>query len=102
MRNNLHIKINNDNLAKTSEILRAVAHPLRLKLLRFIDKHNRINVNKIYSKLALEQAVTSQHLRVLRTTDLVNAEREGKYIFYSVNYPKLKGLVENVNNFVNN
>lgn len=67
-------------------LLRAIAHPLRMKLIAYIDKHKEVNVNKIYTVLNLEQSITSQHLKILRTTGYVQTKRNGKYIFYSVNY----------------
>ena len=45
------VNINNERLQESSEILRALAHPLRMKILEFIDKHKTINVNKIYNTL---------------------------------------------------
>jgi len=74
------VDINNEKLQISSEVLRAVAHPLRLKILEFIDQNDMINVNKIYNSLNLEQSITSQHLRILRLAGLVTTERDGKFI----------------------
>ena len=60
------VTFDNDKLEYSSELLRALAHPLRLQILEFIDKHQEINVNKIYNTLNIEQSITSQHLKVLR------------------------------------
>ena len=49
-------------------------------------------VTTIYVKLRIEQSVASQHLAVLRRAKLVNAEREGKKIFYQFNYNNLERL----------
>ena len=77
------------SLLKSSEIMRAIAHPLRMKIMGYIDKNKSVNVNKIYNALGLEQSITSQHLRILRTADLVKTKREGKFIYYSLNYDKI-------------
>jgi len=87
-------------LEESSEILRALAHPLRMKILEFIDNHDSINVNKIYNTLKLEQSITSQHLRILRNAGVVNTEREGKFIHYHINYAKVNGVLKAVNNFL--
>jgi ArsR family transcriptional regulator len=92
--------VENNSLIVSSEILRAVAHPLRLKILEFIDLNPNINVNKIYSSLQLEQSITSQHLRTLRDVGLVNAHREGKYIRYTINYNKIVHIITTVENFL--
>ncbi len=94
------ISINNDKLHESSEILRAVAHPLRMKILEFIDRNEAINVNKIYNTLNLEQSITSQHLRILRMAGLVTTERDGKFIHYSIDYEKLGSSVAAIKNFL--
>lgn len=94
------VNINHEKLEQSSEILRAIAHPLRLKILEFIDQNDLINVNKIYNTLNLEQSITSQHLRILRTAGLVQTERDGKFIHYSIDYDKIKNAVEAVNGFL--
>jgi ArsR family transcriptional regulator len=92
--------VENNSLIVSSEILRAVTHPLRLKILEFINLNPTINVNKIYSSLQLEQSITSQHLRTLRDVGLVNAHREGKYIRYTINYNKIVHIITTVENFL--
>lgn len=94
------VKINSDSLQNSSEILRALAHPLRMQILEFIDKHKTINVNKIYNTLKLEQSITSQHLRILRLAGVVDTHREGKYIHYSINYNKIDHVVSSINGFL--
>ena len=93
-------KVDIDHLQTSSEVLRAVAHPLRMKILEFIDRNEEINVNKIYNTLGLEQSITSQHLRILRQVNLVHTEREGKYIHYSINYDKLRDAVDSIQHFL--
>ncbi len=97
---NKKILIDDDKLELSSEILRAIAHPLRMRILAFIDKHGAINVNKIYNTLQLEQSITSQHLRILRLAGIVETSREGKYILYKVAYNKLGDSIESVRRFI--
>ena len=94
------VSINNQKLQVGSDVLRAIAHPLRMKILEFIDKNKTINVNKIYNTLKLEQSITSQHLKVLRATGLVHTHREGKFIHYTVDYPKLSTAMKAVEGFL--
>jgi len=92
--------VNNKKLEGASSVMRAITHPLRLKLIAFIDQSRRINVNKIYKSLKMEQSVASQHLRILREDNLVKAERNGKLIFYTVNYTKLQAIADGVAKFI--
>ena len=94
------VNINNEKLEHSSEILRALAHPLRMKILEFIDRNDTINVNKIYNTLKLEQSITSQHLRILRLAGLVTTTRDGKFIHYSINYSKINNTVKSIDSFL--
>ena len=94
------ITVDHDNLKQASGIIRALTHPLRMKIMAFIDKNKTINVNKIYNTLKLEQSITSQHLRILRNAGLVVAKRDGKFIYYSVNYKKIDHINKVVKDFV--
>ncbi len=94
------VNINNEKLQESSEILRALAHPLRLKILEFIDRNKTINVNKIYNTMNLEQSITSQHLRILRVTGIVETKRNGKFIHYSIDYSKLANVLKAINAFL--
>lgn len=80
------VRFNHEKLQYSTALMKALAHPLRLKILEFIDKKGVINVNKIYNTLKIEQSVTSQHLKLLRLAGVVNAEKDGKYVHYTINY----------------
>ncbi len=95
-----NVSINGTNLKVSSEILRALCHPLRMKILKFIDANDDINVNKIYNTLELEQSITSQHLRILRNSGIVDTRREGKFIFYHINYQKVGDVVDYIRGFL--
>ena len=91
--------VNQSNLQKASELLRAIAHPVRLAIIKYIAENNTTNVNNIYNTLKLEQSITSQHLRILRVTNLVITQRDGKFIHYSINYALVKQLNKSLDNF---
>lgn len=79
-----------NQLKKAAIVLRAINHKLRVQILKLIHTKEQIIVSDIYSKLRLEQSVTSQHLAILRRAGFVNTERDGKKIYYSVNYQRLQ------------
>ncbi|MBK9563936.1 MAG: helix-turn-helix transcriptional regulator [Saprospiraceae bacterium] len=94
------VTFDNDKLHYSSELMRALAHPLRLKILEFIDQNKSINVNKIYSNLDLEQSITSQHLKILRMSGVVSVEVTGKFHIYYINYDVINKESFAVNKFV--
>lgn len=91
--------IQEEKLEISAEVLRALTHPLRMRILEYIDRNEMINVNRIYSALQLEQSITSQHLRILRQAGLVETERRGKFIHYRLRYGKLSSSIMAVKNF---
>lgn len=84
------------NLKKAALILRAINHKLRQQILKLIDEEGKMTVTDIYVRLRLEQSVASQHLAILRKAGFVKTERDGKFIYYSVNTQRM----EEVNNFI--
>ena len=94
------VNILNEQLQESSELLRALTHPLRMQILEFIDQNDQINVNKIYNTLNLEQSITSQHLRILRNAGIVETKRDGKFIYYSINYVKVGDTIKAINSFL--
>ncbi len=86
------LKVDLLNLKKAALVLRAVNHKLRQQILKQIDEQGRITVTDLYVRLRLEQSVASQHLAILRKAGFVRTERDGKFIYYSVNTKRLQEL----------
>lgn len=79
-----------DQLRASMRILRALAHPLRLNIIRVIHEHDgSANVGEIYETLKIEQSIASQHLRVLRQAALVKTTRDRKFIYYALDYERI-------------
>jgi DNA-binding transcriptional ArsR family regulator len=77
---------------RASLSLRALYHPLRKKLLELIESKGKVTVTELYGKLKIEQSVASQHLAILRRAGVVNTQRDGKKIFYSVNGKRISEI----------
>jgi DNA-binding transcriptional ArsR family regulator len=86
------LKVDLLSVKKASLILRAINHKLRQQILKLIDEQGKITVTEIYVKLRLEQSVASQHLAILRKAGFVKTERDGKFIYYTVNSARLEDL----------
>ncbi|MBC7586874.1 MAG: helix-turn-helix transcriptional regulator [Chitinophagaceae bacterium] len=90
------IKVDYLRTKKAALILRAVNHKLRQQMIKLIDDKKKITVTELYVKLRLEQSVASQHLAILRRAGIVSTERDGKFIYYSVNYARVEEVVKHV------
>jgi DNA-binding transcriptional ArsR family regulator len=88
------LEIETLRLKKAALVFRAINHPLRQQFLQLLHKHQRMDVTSLYVKLRMEQSVTSQHLSILRKAGFVNTKRDGKQVFYSVNYERLADVTD--------
>ncbi len=70
-------------LEGAADLLRALASPHRLAIVRELDGGARC-VHELVDALGVSQPLVSQHLRVLRASHLVRAERRGREIAYSL------------------
>ena len=95
------LKVDLLNVKKASLILRAINHKLRQQILKLIAEQGKITVTELYVKLRLEQSVASQHLAILRKAGFVKTERDGKFIYYSVNTARLDDLNKFVESLLN-
>ena len=90
------VKVDFLHTKKAALILRSINHKLRQQIIKLLDESQKMTVTEIYVKLRLEQSVASQHLAILRRASIVTTIREGKFIYYAVDYNRL----EQINKFV--
>lgn len=70
-------------LEEVAPTLRALAHPMRLRIIDFL-KHGEQPVSKIIEATGKSQALTSHQLGLLRAHGVVKARREGNRVFYRI------------------
>ncbi len=86
------LKVDLLEVKKAALVLRALHHKLRQQILKMIDESGKMTVTELYVKLRLEQSVASQHLAILRKAGFVKTDRDGKFIYYSVNISRMQEL----------
>ncbi len=89
-----------EKLTVSTELMRALAHPLRLRILEFLDQNKNIQVNQIYNTLKIEQSSASQHLRILKNAVVLVADKDGKYMHYTIDYQRVSNAVKAINRFM--
>lgn len=87
-----------ERLSETADLLKVIAHPVRLCILRGLLEQGPCNVTKIQGCLDLPQSTVSQHLGRLRTAGLIVGERNGTEITYRVKNEQLAQLVRELVN----
>jgi ArsR family transcriptional regulator, arsenate/arsenite/antimonite-responsive transcriptional repressor len=72
--------------------LAALAHPVRLRLLRDLGAADSCCVKDLVGRIGLAQSTVSQHLKVLVDADLVNFRTDRQSSRYTVNASALREL----------
>ncbi len=86
------VQLDYADLRKAVLVLRAVNHKLRQRIIDLLEDSDTMTVTDIYIKLRLEQSVASQHLAILRRAGVVLTERQGKFIYYSLDTDRLEQI----------
>ena len=61
-----------------------IAHPLRLRILEYLDVNGSSSVSAITKALGEEQVIISQSLKKMREANLVRTNRRGIFIYYDI------------------
>ena len=76
-------RIDSKKLEKLVGTLKALAHPVRLLIIKTL-LDNECNVSNMEKTVGLSQSGVSQHLRILRLSGIIEPERDGKEICYKI------------------
>lgn len=74
------------------DTLRALADPIRREILSLL-KGGRLSAGEIGQHFPVTAAAISRHLSVLKETDLIRDQREGKFIYYELNTSVLEEIM---------
>lgn len=76
-----------------ADILKQLSNPYRLMVLCCIS-NGELTVGDMNEQIDLSQSALSQHLAKLRESDIVATRRESQTIYYRIANPKIKYLLE--------
>jgi DNA-binding transcriptional ArsR family regulator len=80
---------------KAAEIAKALAHPARIAILKFLSEQKSCICNDIVEQLPLSQSTVSQHLKELKSIGLIKGEIDGPRVCYCIdreNWKKAKNI----------
>lgn len=72
--------------------LRALSDPTRREILNLL-KEKTLSAGEISDKFDISFAAISRHLSVLKEADLIRDERDGKFIYYTINASVLEEIM---------
>jgi DNA-binding transcriptional ArsR family regulator len=83
-------------MKEAAELFKLLSVDKRIEIIELLKKGN-MNVNALAKSLGITQSAISQHLRVLKAAGLVNDERKGYWIHYSLNRSALEKCRQRLN-----
>ncbi len=91
--NKIHLK----KLEKPANIMKVLAHPVRIAIIKILMLHEKMSVTEIFEMLSIQQAAASNHLKLMKTYNLVNSKRAGKNTYYSAEIKTIEILGQEFN-----
>jgi ArsR family transcriptional regulator len=76
-----------------ASVCKGLADPKRLLIINVL-RDGEMSVGDICEALDLPQANVSQHLAIMRERGLVNARKDGQFVFYSLTTMKIVEAVD--------
>lgn len=74
---------NDDQIDQTSKAMKAMSHPLRLKIIAILG-NQEVSVQDIVEQVGTSQSNISQHLAIMREKGVVRTRKDANRVFYRV------------------
>jgi len=83
---------NESDITQAAEAMKAIAHPLRLKILCVLAD-GELSVHDIVEQVGTSQSNISQHLSILRDKQVLNTRKDANRVYYRINDVRIIKLV---------
>ncbi len=87
-------ELSSEQLESAANMLKAIAHPMRIAILSYLEGEQSLTVTEIHEKLGIEQSTTSHHLGILKDKGVLCSKRVGKNTYYSLKHSNLSHIVD--------
>ena len=91
-------RIESDKLLSAVNMLKVIAHPVRLAIVDLLTENKRMTLLEIQETLHLEQAIASQHISLMQDKGVLIAEKVGRNKYISLRFPKMIHIVNCLEN----
>ncbi|ADL50447.1 ArsR/SmtB family transcription factor [Clostridium cellulovorans] len=83
-----------NNYQDEAELLKALAHPVRICIVKGLLEKGECNVSFMTDCLDMPQSTISQHLQKLRTCGILKAKRQGLEVIYSIKDERIAKIIK--------
>jgi DNA-binding transcriptional ArsR family regulator len=87
-------RVDSVKLLSAINMMKVIAHPVRLAILDLLTENKRMTVLEIQEALNLEQAIASQHITLMEDKGVLISEKVSRNKFVSLRFPKMKNIVQ--------
>jgi DNA-binding transcriptional ArsR family regulator len=74
--------------------MKAMAHPLRLKILCIVACRTEVCVQEIVERVGTSQSNISQHLSILRDKGILSFRKHANKVYYRIGDPRILKLID--------
>ncbi|MCJ7449997.1 MAG: metalloregulator ArsR/SmtB family transcription factor [Bacteroidales bacterium] len=85
-----------ESLEKVANMLKAMAHPIRISIVGYLEDGKKRTVTEIHKQLGIEQSTASHHLVILKDRGVLASKRDGKNTWYFLKHQNLKTILNSV------
>lgn len=78
---------------EVSQMLKSLAHPIRLKILCFLMNGEK-SVNELTEFCGISQSAMSQFLNRMRKEKVIASRKEGTFVYYTISNPKVDRILK--------
>ncbi|PZX19435.1 DNA-binding transcriptional ArsR family regulator [Breznakibacter xylanolyticus] len=86
-------ELNPEQLERAANMLKAIAHPMRISIMSLLEEGARLSVTEIHQTLNIEQSTASHHLGILKDKGVLGATRDGKNTYYFLKHENLANII---------
>jgi ArsR family transcriptional regulator len=87
-----HLIQDDDQIEQASRAMKAMSHPLRLKILCVLGEHE-VSVQDIVDAVGTSQSNISQHLAIMREKGVLRTRKDANRVYYRVGDPRTLEVV---------
>ena len=81
-------------LEHAAETLKAIAHPVRLRIVDLLGRAGEMNVGELVEALDAKPAITSQQLGLMKNRGILACRRNGNKVYYRLANPNLMRVLD--------
>ena len=79
---------NKEETERFIRLFKALSNEERIEIVKLLLKNREMFAQDVERHFYLEQSTTSHHLNILRNAGITKSRKEGRKVFYSIDYPR--------------